>query len=153
MSETIAEGVTFLTPLPLPAKSMAPAKIRSSSCGIIKSTRVGFLVGVDKPGAKISPSPAYGRMLTTGGGIGGAAVGMGYCTVVARGTVVGGMRGVGWDLAEVLGGRGTEMAGRGMSVLSQRTAIVGEVRMGGKFTSGINATPQDANTGAGGPHE
>lgn len=92
-------------------------------------------------------------MLTIGRGIGGAAMGVGHHVVAAGRTVAEGMGGVGWDTIEAPGRSKVEAVGRGMGNMPRGTAAGGEVCMSGKYTSGLNATPEDAGNEAGEAHE
>lgn len=66
--------------------------------------------------------------------------------VAAGGVIVGGTEGVGLDLAQALDRLGTEAAGRNMGDLSQRAAIGGEVRLGGRSTGGLNTSLKGIST-------
>lgn len=93
MRKSIEEGITLHLLFSLPINSMAPTRSRSSSCRIVESTKVGYLMDVDGLASANSLAPARGRMVA-----------------VVRDIRVG-MGGLGCDLANVLDGIGVEAIG------------------------------------------
>lgn len=83
-------------PLPsfIPAYSVAPARSRSSSCHIVKSTKVGYFANVDRLASANSMYPDCDRIVAIGADDGGVVLIDGGESEVIGGVRVGGMEGM-----------------------------------------------------------